>query len=125
MSEDNIPKVGIFWYYKKSLVVNCQRVDLVDNIDGFLDFHTSHYDYWNTVCTEIPELGIYEYEEIPRGRVVMKSEDSLCIVYSSKALINDKDFKSKIIEKFSLPIKNTSFVSDQHYEDPNTIVWDD
>ena len=122
---DNIPKVGIFWYYKNNLIVNCQRTDMVKNIDGFLDLPTSHYDYWNNVCSEIPELRIYEYEEIPRGRVVMKSEASQYIVYSSKSLAKDKDFRIKIIKKFSLPPNNTSFVSDLHYEDPNKIGWDD
>jgi hypothetical protein len=55
----------------------------------------------------------------------MKAEGSLYIVYGSKLLINNKNFKSKIIKKFSLPINNTKFVSDLHYEDPNAIVWDD
>jgi hypothetical protein len=98
---------------------------MVDSVNGFSDLPTSHYEYWDRVQAEIPELKIYEYEDIPRGRVVLKSENSQYIVYSSKVLVKDKTFRNRIIKAFCLPMNHTTFVSDLHYENPDTIAWDD
>jgi len=118
-------KIGIFWYHKGDLIKSCALVVESEVSNGFLDLQASHYKYWNEVCSDHPELRIYEYEDISRGRVVMKVEGPVFIVYSSTKLVKDKIFRDKLVKEFSLPAKITKFVSDLHYENPSTIDWDD
>ena len=43
------------------------------------------------------------------------------IVYGSKKLIEDNQFKKAIIGEFSLPKEQTVFKQDFHYEDPSDL----
>ena len=43
------------------------------------------------------------------------------IVYGSKKLIEDNQFKEAIIAEFSLPKEQTVFKQDFHYEDPTDL----
>ena len=121
----NDAKIGIFWYYKQCLIISSLPVKEVESIGGFSDLEESHYNFWTSVQNNYPELRMFEYEEIPRGRVLRKNEGSVYFIYSSTSLANDKTFQSKIIDSFSLQKKQIRFVVDEHYEDPSNVKWED
>jgi hypothetical protein len=119
------PQVGIFWYHDGQLMYYSEPAGIAPSSDGFSDVDVSHYEYWDILRSRSPELKAYEYEEVPRGRVVMDAERSLFIAYSSGALIGDEVFQNELIEQFKLPRDKVRFKQDPHYEDPSTINWDD
>ena len=73
----------------------------------------SHYEFWDTVKEKDPSKRRFEYEDIPRGRIVMDIKKKF-IVYGSGKLIEDNQFKKAIIGEFSLPKEQTVFKQDFH-----------
>lgn len=124
MSDEAEPQIGIFWYYKEQLIIHSSPAAKVKVIQGFADLATSHYQYWETLRLTDPKLDLYEYEEIPRGRVVMKAEGPQYLVYSSRQMMKDNAFRARVLQRFHLPEDQTIFESDAHYEDPSTIDWE-
>ena len=53
-------KIGIYWYFESKLIVYAEDVSAVKPVECFLDVDISHYEFWE-----------FEYEDIPRGRIVM------------------------------------------------------
>ena len=114
-------KIGIYWYYESKLIVYAEDISLVKPVEGFLDVDMSHYEFWDTVKEKDPSKRRFEYEDIPRGRIVMDIKKEKFIVYGSGKLIEDNQFQKAIIEEFSLPKEQTVFKQDFHYEDPSDL----
>ena len=55
-----------------------------------------------------------------KGRIVMDIKKKF-IVYGSRKLIEDNQFKKAVIAEFSLPKEQTVFKQDFHYEDPTDL----
>ncbi|MDP4642849.1 MAG: hypothetical protein NWS71_00225 [Opitutales bacterium] len=117
--------IGIFWYHEGHLLFHAEPALKAPSTEGFADVDISHYEYWEVLQSKNPKLKVYEYEDIPRGRVVMQSKGAEFIAYSSEALIQNESFRDTLIEQFKLPQKNVRFIQDSHYEDPETIDWED
>ena len=124
IKKNDEPRVGIFWYHKDKLIIESAPADEPKVIAGFADLDVSHYQVWEKMRAKYSDLRFFEYEEVPRGRVVMKAKGPLFVVYGSRALVNDGLFRAEIIKHFHLPANRTRFVSDAHYEDPSSIDWD-
>ena len=118
------PKIGIFWYYRKKLLTYSQPVADVAEDCGFIDVAMGHIDFWKTLQKLDPTLKDLEYEEIPRGRVLFDAGKKRYKVYSSKKLIADPAFRKLVLRTFNLTVSETAFVSDLHYESPESINWD-
>ena len=76
------PKIGIYWYFENKLIVYAEDVSSVKPVEGFLDVDISHYEFWGSVKEKDPSKRRFEYEDIPRGRIVMdiKKEKSKTIM---------------------------------------------
>jgi len=73
-----------------------------------------HLPYWQIVQVQHPTLRIFEYEEIPRGRVLFSKREHLFYVYMDKVLFKES-IKKTFIKAFHLPRKHTYFQRDLHY----------
>jgi len=107
-------KVGIFWGYNGNILAGSTLVkDAV--ADGFfVNFAFGHDKYWNTIQKNCPELKLYEYDEIPRGRVIFSKEENVFLVYMDRVLFSD-EFKLQILKEFDLHQSQTRFGKDAHY----------
>ena len=119
------PLIGIYWYHGERLIVHSELAGEVKVVEGFADVDRFHYEYWETVRLKNPKLSSFEYEDVPRGRVVMKAEGPSFLAYGSTRLIEDPKFRERLLAEFKLPKNGTTFLADPHYEDPQTIDWDD
>lgn len=107
-------KVGIFWFFNnKPIIVSTALKQGID--DGlFINGPYDHVDNWNNVKIQHPELHIFEYEGVPRGRVLFSKKEKIFYVYIDKVLLN-KNYKGIIVNEFELPISKTNFIIDDHY----------
>ena len=117
-------KVGIYWYFDSKLIVYAEDVTSVKPVEDFADVEMSHYEFWETVKLKYSDLRTYEYEEIPRGRIVMNSESNEFIVYGSSKVIENPSFRKLVFREFQLDQGQTRFKQDFHYEDPEEIIWE-
>ena len=107
-------KVGIFWRYHKQIIDSA--ILLKDGVDDgfFVNGHYSHVSFWETVRQKYSELRMFEYEEIPRGRVLFSKEEEMFFVYMDQLLFS-QNFKQLILEKFELSEAKVKFMRDAHY----------
>ncbi len=125
-----MPQVGLFWYHNGKILELSKpwRELFVDNQNaaGFIDYPDSHYNVWGKFQNIHPELKHYEYDEVPRGRVVCKVEGlkKTFIAITPKELKNDNKFKDAVRAAFSLP-PATEWETDVHYSSPADIDWGD
>ena len=119
------PLIGIYWYHGERLIVHSELAGEVKVVEGFADVDRFHYEYWETVRLKNPKLSSFEYEDVPRGRVVMKAKGPSFLAYGPTRLVEDPKFRERLLAEFKLPKNGTTFLADPHYEDPQTIDWDD
>lgn len=85
-------------------------VQTVDAINGQAD-HVSYWPYLQKLHSELRGL---EYEQVPRGRVlVLKTSRRFC-VYMDEVLHKPK-IKQALLKEFCLPKGRTKFKTDPHY----------
>jgi len=108
--------IGIFWIYKQEIYLKSISMDTVKAINNFIDSDFSHYQVWDEISSQNKDFYLYEYEDIPRGRVVYDIEKLRYIVYSNDDIINSSKAKKLIIEAFNLNASNVIFQYDMHYK---------
>ncbi|WP_151900471.1 hypothetical protein [Sulfurimonas hydrogeniphila] len=108
--------IGIFWIYNSKIYFKTVKIDAVKVINGFIDSNFSHYQVWDEISLQNKDFYLYEYEEVPRGRVVYDVDNKQYIVYSNEDIINSNESKSFIINAFDLSSANVLFEYDAHYE---------
>ena len=109
-------KIGIFWIHKSKLYSKSIALDRVKSINGFIDSDFAHYKVWDEILSQNKDLYLYEYEEIPRGRIVFDVKQKLFIIYSNYDIINLDEAKRLIMDTFGLDNKAVSFQYDAHYK---------
>jgi hypothetical protein len=113
--------LGIFWIYKSKIFFKSIQFDYRKAINGFIDSDFAHYQVWDEISLQNKDFYLYEYEDIPRGRVVYDVENSQYIVYAHKDIINSDKAKALIINSFNLKIDNVVFKYDEHYKIINSV----
>jgi hypothetical protein len=107
--------VGIFWIYKKEVLADSvpwpEGESYGDHVNGLSD----HYTYWPTLQRQQSELRRYEYEQVPRGRVVYNTKTATFTVLGSERFIRDEAQRAMVLEAFHLPPDQTRFKADEHY----------
>jgi hypothetical protein len=107
--------VGVFWVYQNIVYLKTQKLDTIKSINGFKDSDLSHYQVWDEIKLQNNNFYIYEYEDIPRGRVVYDCNDKIFIVYCNPIFIDNINIKDSIIKAFDLPKNSYKFIEDEHY----------
>lgn len=108
------PKVGIFWVFRRRLLMAACPVEDGVECSGAIDSRHDHVDYWKVLQRRHPELRALEYEQVPRGRVVFFQSDQRFCVYLDERL-RTPALQQRVRKAFDLPASRTRFESDPHY----------
>jgi len=111
---EDCPKVGVFWSHNGRIRAGTALVKDGEDDGFFINYPFSHYQYWNILQKNYPELKILEYDEVPRGRVIFSKEENMFLIYMDRALFSEK-IKQKILREFALDKTKTRFGTDMHY----------
>lgn len=104
-----------FWFLQKQVIGIAHPFNLNDaDSIGLIDSPYTHVDYWKNMQSVYPELRHYEYEQIPRGRVVFDANKEKAIVYMDKKLFNTV-IATKIYDFFDIDSENAIPRKDPHY----------
>ena len=108
--------IGIFWYWN-NFVIGISHNSNIEDADslGLIDSPYTHIEYWHELQKKYPELLHYEYEEIPRGRVIFNTKQGVQIIYLDETLL----YKSKvdrIYSFFKTSKENSKLYKDPHYK---------
>ena len=124
---DNLPHVGIWWFYGGSpifvhSVPLSQGLHYGDAITGIKD----HAGYWEELresgkLSDLPPKLHDEYFSIPRGRVVYHEATRIFTVYHGNN-ISKKELEM-VRSIFDQPKHMTCFVQDIHYCDLSDEEW--
>jgi hypothetical protein len=99
-TDQPVPHVGIFWRIVTATTGPTLLVDSVEMADAepYGDFltHGGHYDFWSKLAemtaAELRQRGLpdvarwSEYDEWPRGRVVLNAPTGRFIIYADRKL---------------------------------------
>ena len=121
------PSVGIFWIHDGRLLPpgaagTSEPTRTCEEIQGFRDSRYAHVTAWPDVRKHHPGLLRVEYEQMPRGRVIMS--DGTFRVFLPPKMVNDQTVRRLIMRAFNLP-DGAEFIGDEHYQDPADIDWED
>ncbi|MFG4194744.1 hypothetical protein ACF0CA_17945 [Acinetobacter baumannii] len=68
-------KIGIFWFYKNQVLGISHEFDINSSDSlGMIDSAYNHVSYWDELRNKFSELREIEYDDVPRGRVMMCAE---------------------------------------------------
>lgn len=107
--------IGVFWIYKSQIYAKSIQIDKVKPIRGFIDSDFAHYQEWSEISIQNKDFYLYEYEDIPRGRVVYDIEENQFIIYCNEIILKKEISKRLILEKFQILNENSIFKEDEHY----------
>ncbi|EWH10114.1 hypothetical protein DS2_09217 [Catenovulum agarivorans DS-2] len=111
-------KIGIFWLYKQQIIG--RAIDINQGIEGYkniIDSPDTHIDLWEHsgyLREQYPEIIHYEYQQLPRGRVLYHQKNQFPIVYMDKQLHNEPT-QRLIRDFFALGERPVSWNRDEHY----------
>jgi len=111
-----IPQIGIFWIFEGKIYAKTKCLQDIKAVDNFKDIDDAHYKIWDEILLQQRKLYLYEYEDIPRGRVVYSMDNAEYIVYSNEEIINSKEARNLIIGAFNLNREQVLFQYDAHYK---------
>jgi hypothetical protein len=108
------PQLGIVFLVKGKLLIASSPVDEGENYGDFKNYPGDHRRYWS----ELQKMGIVsvdsEYEEHPRGRVVLNRKTGQYSLYLDRCILRRPSTVSRIISKLHLPA-NAVVATDPHY----------
>ena len=109
-------KIGIFWYWNNQVIGVAHNFSFseADSI-GLIDSPYTHIEYWITLQEKYSELQNYEYEQIPRGRVIFDTNKEKSIIYLDKTLLY-KSKINKVYDFFNLNPEQSVLKKDSHYQ---------
>ncbi|MDV6327056.1 hypothetical protein Q5L94_03240 [Idiomarina sp. Sol25] len=111
-------KIGVFWFFDGEVLgEKTQLSEAQQSLPGLLDSDATHVAVWEkygNFTDSSPILAHYDYQDIPRGRVLYQLRKQRFIVYLDKALIS-KEVKSAIAEYFGFTPHQADWKSDLHY----------
>src|SRR5256885_5628004 len=103
------------------LAVGCPR-DQAEPYGDCLTYGPGHYETWahwrrdRTVDPSLRGIALsYEYEDWPRGRIVLDRSRDLFILYADRKLMTPATI-ARIATQFHLPEERTEVKSDWHYQ---------
>lgn len=80
-----------------------------------IDTKYTHVEYWEILKSKYVELRAFEYEEIPRGRVIYHAKTEKFFVYMNAKLFK-KQISIKIADFFELAFDAAVWKKDPHYK---------
>ena len=108
-------KIGIFWYWNNQVIGIAHSFNITADSIGLIDSPYTHIEYWITLQEKYSELQNYEYEQIPRGRVIFDTNKEKSIIYLDKTLLY-KSKINKVYDFFNLNPEQSVLKKDSHYQ---------
>jgi hypothetical protein len=108
-------RVGIFWLPGSRLLRDTSPLSNAERYGECWTHSTSHMDHWThrlqagDVPTDI------EYEEHPRGRVVLNTKTDRFIIYADRCILKRPSVIDRIIKMMHLRADETDVNTDDHY----------
>jgi len=133
MEAGNHPKdayVGPYWFIRDDsgrvfLMAHRCTLAKAEKYGEFLTCQHGHYDVWESCrarCSTDRIAGIVrdsEYEEWPRGRVVLNSVRSRFIVYADRQIAQHE--LQRVVKHFGIPAGRVVFMRDGHYQSTRSL----
>lgn len=110
-----IGEVGIFWLFKNELLKDSVPYTQGEEYGDFVNGKSDHCSYWMTIQRSNPAAAMYEYDQVPRGRVVYSKKDDKFIIYGSERFVRNDVQRGMVVTSFKLPLEKTVFRADEHY----------
>ena len=114
--EDKTPSVGIFWFFRGEIIADAIPVTQGDECGKFINHPLSHHDFWNAHRKKDRRLNAYDYDQVPRGRVLYDKEEDRYLVYGSERFIQDEAQRTLVCSTFLLVPTKTFFKAEKPYE---------
>lgn len=105
--------LAVWWKFGDSFIGAVEPLDGPDVVQygNTLQLAFDHFQIWD----EFNPLGFgAEYDELPRGRVMFRTDIHKFVVIGPRMLMEDDAFRSKVLMFFGLPA-TTVFEWDEHY----------
>ncbi|MCK7460016.1 hypothetical protein [Idiomarina aminovorans] len=117
--------IGVFWCFQGQVFGEPTSLDEASQaVSGLLDSIATHVEVWdehNQFRVVDPILGQYDYQEVPRGRVLYQVNKQRVLVYLDRTLMT-KSIKVAIADYFGFVAKQADWKSDLHYTTDSTAL---
>jgi hypothetical protein len=104
------PRVGIFWLYKRKLLIDSTPLNQAESYGHHLTHPCNHLEVW----TRFQHGGIVpadmEYEDLPRGRAVYSRKTEAPFVHCHNALPTEPPKRLQLALSFPPPPAGSQFV---------------
>lgn len=109
-------KIGIFWYFQNQVIGIAHHFNQADRDSlGLIDSVYTHVEYWEILKQSFPNLQEFEYEYIPRGRVIYNAKKQKTYVYMDAKLLKTAIAK-QVAAFFELNFDSIIWLKDPHYK---------
>lgn len=119
MQKCKTPSVGIWWFYKNSIILaDAIETDKAQTYGACITSYTAHADFWDLaqkqgVLDSLPYAAFVEYHSIPRGRVVYHKDTGRYTILHGGLT---KRQLNKIRKFFCIPKDFTDYDIEFHYK---------
>lgn len=125
---DTPEQVGIFWCYKECLMARPISLHQAERRGTRLDSPEAHVTVWPRLVARyqgtFPALAVFDYDEVPRGRVILETATQTFFVYMDRTLfINAQPeggprpaIRAALFAEFALAGQRVRFETDPHYD---------
>lgn len=127
-------RVGLFWCYKDCLMARPIPLHQAERRGTRLDSPEAHVRVWPRLVARhrdrFPALAVFDYDEVPRGRIILETATQTFFVYMDRTLfMSDQPergprpaIRAALSAEFRLAGQRVQFATDPHY---NIQPWDD
>ena len=109
-------RVGIFWIFGGEVILDTTPVSEAEPYGEARGHPLGHLEHW----TELQRTGAvfreFEYDDLPRGRVVYFPMRREFVLYADPCILQRKNFVRRIMAQMNLPHNRTRISSDEHYQ---------
>jgi hypothetical protein len=108
------PQLGIVFLVKGKLLIASGPVSDGEDYGDFKNYPGDHPTYWTELQRAGAVPGDSEYEEHPRGRVVLNRKTGQYSLYLDRCILKKQNVVSRIVSQLHLPA-DTAVTTDPHY----------
>ena len=109
-------KIGVFWVIDGKKIDGCREpLEKGESYGDTIQPTFDHFNYWEKLIARYPKLRPFEYDDIPRGRVVYNKKEKRFLILSSKEVLENRNLIKAIFQFFEIP-GAPKLVWDEHYE---------
>jgi len=109
------PLVGIFWLFKRRLLIDSTPVTSAEPYGDCMTHARGHLRYWTTLQENGVVPADVEYETPPRGRVLFDKRRDRYVLLADRCILNRRDVVSRIMARMRLPPEMIEVDTDSHY----------